>query len=78
MALAEVAPAKVKAQPAPRFTVRYFLRLSLWWGVAVVYGPLAVLLGLLFGIIKGAGEGVALTVGQAKADLSRWYRMTER
>jgi hypothetical protein len=71
-------PRKARPKPVPRLTFPRFLRYGVWWGVCLVYGPCAVVLGGLWGGVMGIGRGVSVAIAGMRSDLQRWWEMAEK
>jgi len=67
--------------PAPvaskRLSVQKVILFLTWWAMAVLMFPIAVIIGVCYGAIVGAGEGVARCLDESWNDLKRWQRVLD-
>ena len=65
------------ASATKRITVQKVILYLTWWAMAVMMFPIAVVIGVGYGSIVGAGEGVARCLEESWADLKRWQRVLD-
>jgi hypothetical protein len=64
--------------PSKPLTVRHFMMCVLLWLLCIFLPPFAVLAGLMYGIIKGAAEGVYDGVRESYSGIMKWWRIVEK
>jgi len=68
---------KEKQWPNRKMTLKRVIALTCLWALCFIMPPLAVILGALFGAVKGVAEGAYDGLSATYQDLRRWWQMFE-